>query len=315
MKIVFGGASIGNSDPYKSPSDLETMLTTLKKHNITTIDTAEMYGSSEATLGTLPTDLKSNFTFDTKWVSGWKPGSATKSNVIETAKSSLSKLGVDKVDIFYLHAHDPQVPLEETLAGVNEVYKANTFARFGLSNFLTEAVQQVYDICKANNYVLPSVYQVNYSAVTRIPEDTLFPLLRKLNMAIYAYSPIAGGLLGKSRAQIEAGESRFNANSPASMYHKMYNKPSYLNMLDQWSEIADEVGCSKAELAYRWVAYHSALEAGKGDAVIVGASSLGQLEKTVEGLERGELPEGAAKKVEGLWEVVKGEAPVDNFYM
>lgn len=85
-------------------------------------------------------------------------------------------------------------------------------------------------------------------------------------------------------------------------------------MLDKWSSIADEVGCSRAELAYRWVAYHSALKADLGDGVIVGASSIKQLEGTLEGLEHGPLPQEAAKKIDGLWEGVKGEAPVDNFH-
>lgn len=85
-------------------------------------------------------------------------------------------------------------------------------------------------------------------------------------------------------------------------------------MLDKWSAIADEVGCSRAELAYRWVAYHSALKADLGDGVIVGASSIKQLEGTLEGLQHGPLPNEAAKKINELWEDVKGEAPVDNFH-
>lgn len=225
-RIVFGAASVGNVDAYKTAIELGAVIDILKKHKVNTIDSAELYGASEATIGTLSSSVKNSLVIDTKWIGGWWPGSATKSNIIETGKSSLQKLGVDQVDIFYLHAHDHDTPLSETLAGVNEVYKAGTFKRFGLSNFLTKTVQEVYDICKSNNYVLPTVYQVNYSPVTRIPEDELFPLLRKLGMAIYAYSPIAGGLLAKSRAQIEAGEGRFNAESRGKTYNEMYNRPT-----------------------------------------------------------------------------------------
>ncbi|KAI9870830.1 MAG: Aflatoxin B1 aldehyde reductase member 2, partial [Watsoniomyces obsoletus] len=110
-----------------------------------------------------------------------------------------------------------------------------------------------------------------------------------------------------------AGESRFG-DANFTMYAEMYKKPAYLDLLDKWEKIAEEVGCTKAELAYRWVAYHSALEAEKGDGVIVGASSLKQLEATFEGLEKGPLPGDAAKRIEGLWEGVSHEAPVDNFH-
>ncbi len=312
-KVIYGAAPIGNVEQWKQPADLEALFQVLDKHNSRNLDTAQLYRASEATLGPVLSSSNITFTVDTKWLGGWVPGSATKQNIIDSAKDSLSKLHLKNVDVFYIHAHDSQTPLADTLAGVNEAYKLGLFSRFGLSNYLAAIVQEVYDICESNNYVLPSVYQVNYSAVTRLPEDELFPLLRKLNIAIYAYSPIAGGFLARTRAQIEAGESRFG-DANFTMYAEMYKKPAYLDLLDKWEKIAEEVGCTKAELAYRWVAYHSALEADKGDGVIVGASSLKQLEATFEGLEKGPLPGDAAKKIEGLWEGVRHEAPVDNFH-
>ena len=122
------------------------------------------------------------------------------------------------VDIWYIHAPDTSVSLEDWVPGVNEVYKSGAFSRFGLSNFQAETVQQVYDYCKENDYVLPSVYQGNYSAVARKQDTLLFPLLRKLNMAFYAYSPIAGGFLTKTKQQIEEGVSRFSPDALGGMY-------------------------------------------------------------------------------------------------
>jgi aflatoxin B1 aldehyde reductase len=54
-------------------------------------------------------------------------------------------------------------------------------------------VQQIVNICKEKNYVLPSVYQGNYNSITRRNEEELFPLLRRENISFYAYSPSAGG--------------------------------------------------------------------------------------------------------------------------
>ena len=313
-KVVFGAAVIGNYDPYKTASDLQPLLKTLKSHNVNTLDSAQYYGASEATIGTLSSDVKDSLVIDTKWIGGWSPGFSNKQNIIDTGKKSMETLAVKQVDIFYLHANDPESDLAETCAGVNEVYKTGAFKRFGLSNFLPKTVKEVYDICEKNGYVLPSVYQVNYSAVTRKPEEELFPLLRKLNIAIYAYSPIAGGFLAKTRQQIEAGDGRFNDVAIGGMYKRMYNKPEYLDLLDKWAHVAEEVGCSRAELAYRWVEYHSALSAEKGDACIVGASSVEQLEKTLKGIENGPLPEKAAKQIGDMYESVKHIAPVDNYH-
>jgi aflatoxin B1 aldehyde reductase len=119
-----------------------------------------------------------------------------------------------KVDIFYIHAPDTSVALDDWVPGVQEVYKTGVFSRFGLSNFQADTVQEVYDYCKKNGYVLPTVYQGNYSAVARKQDTLLFPLLRKLGIAFYAYSPIAGGFLTKTKQQIEEGAGRFNKGHP-----------------------------------------------------------------------------------------------------
>ena len=138
-------------------------------------------------------------------------------------------------------------------------------------------------------------------------------MLRELNMCFYAYSPIAGGFLAKTRAQIEEGQGRFNKESLNGMYMEMYNKPSYLKALEKWETIADKEGCSRAELAYRWVAYHSMLSREKGDGIIVGASSTQQLEGTMKGLEKGPLSEDGQKGCDEVWKMVEKEAPTDNF--
>jgi aflatoxin B1 aldehyde reductase len=99
-----------------------------------------------------------------------------------------------------------------------------------------------------------------------------------------------------------------------SVYAGMYGKPSYLEALSEWEQIANEVGCSRAELAYRWVSYNSPLDPKHGDAIIVGASSLQQLEQTIAGLKNGKLPESAAKKIDALWKKIEPEAPLDNYH-
>ena len=94
----------------------------------------------------------------------------------------------------------------------------------------------------------------------------------------------------------------------------MYAKPSYLEALADWEQIANEVGCSRAELAYRWVSYNSPLDARNGDAIIVGASSLQQLEQTIAGLKNGKLPDSAAKKIDDIWSKIEHDAPLDNYH-
>ena len=93
----------------------------------------------------------------------------------------------------------------------------------------------------------------------------------------------------------------------------MYQKPAYLDALDVWEQIAESEGCSKADLAYRWVSYHSPLDAEHGDAIIIGGSKVSQLESSLLGLEKGPLKPATVKAIGELWTTLEHEAPLDNF--
>lgn len=275
------------------------------------VDTAALYGQSEEILGDL--EAGKRFTIDTKLRGGFG-GGASRENVLADFEKSRELLKTD-VDILYLHAPDYKTPLEETLAAVNEVYKSGWFKRFGLSNFKVEDVQRTYDISKEKGYVLPTVYQGNYSAVARKQETLLFPTLRKLGISFYAYSPVAGGFLTKTREQVESGHGRFDPKAMAGeMYKRLYAKPTLLDALDEWGQIANDEGITRAALAYRWVKYNSPLKPEHGDAIIIGASSVEQLEETLDALTKGPLSAQAVQRIEAIWEKVEAEAPLDNMH-
>jgi aflatoxin B1 aldehyde reductase len=218
------------------------------------------------------------------------------------------------VDVFYLHAPPPDtVPLEQVLSGVDEAYNAGLFMRFGVSNFSAEMVQRTYNIAKANGYVLPTVYQGNYNAVARRAENELMPILRRLGISFIAYSPSAGGFLARTREAVLAKEGRFTPDRAMGMYYSQYVQDSFLDALDKWACIAEAEGVSRIELAYRWVRYHSALDGSKGDALIVGASSLDQLRETLGFLGNGPLSAKAVEGIEEIWKIVEKDALRDNF--
>lgn len=181
------------------------------------LDTARLYGDSEEILGNAGAGKR--FTIDTKARGGFNPDGATKANVLGDFKASKDFLGSD-VDIYYIHAPDSKTPLGETLSAIDEINKSGFFKRFGLSNYKAEDVQKVYDHCKEKGYVLPTAYQGNYSAVARKQEELLFPTLRKLGISFYAYSPLAGGFLVKTKEQIQEGAGRFNDQALGGMYKK-----------------------------------------------------------------------------------------------
>lgn len=98
------------------------------------------------------------------------------------------------------------------------------------------------------------------------------------------------------------------------MYLGFYNTPRQVQALAEWQVIAEEAGTSKAALAYRWVTYNSILKPEHGDGIILGASTVQQLEETLKSLEQGPLPESVVTKIDRIWELVKDEAHGDNYY-
>lgn len=184
--------------------------------------------------------------------------------------------------------------------------------QFGISNFSPAQVQEIHAIASSKGYVLPTVYQGSYSLLSRNLEHELFPILRSLSIAFQAYAPIAGGFLVRT--------PEFIANPPdggrwdrktivGRMYHGAFNKPEIIKYLEEYIQLSELTGLGQAELAYRWVRFHSILDGAKGDSIIVGASSPVQLDQTLSFVEKGPLSEAVVGKLEAMWETVKDVAP------
>ena len=157
IEYVFGAGSVRAGRGFGDPDVLSQVFDLLEKNGCKKLDTAALYGESEEYLGRAKAGDK--FILDTKTKGGFAgDGYATKENVVREGNDSKKMLGCN-VDVFYIHAPDGKTPLENTLQGVNEVYKTGFFKRFGLSNYKAEEVEKVYNLCKEKGYPLPTVYQ------------------------------------------------------------------------------------------------------------------------------------------------------------
>lgn len=180
------------------------------------------------------------------------------------------------------------------------------FRRFGLSGFPASEVEAIYNHCVEKGYPVPAVYQGSYNPLNRYKETALLPTLRKLGMSFYAYGPSAGGFLGKTVARAEEMARDIALVSATSRPY--VGNPQFLKVLAKWNVVAQGEGVSGAELAYRWVAYHSALDHDNGDALIIGTSSPEQLEETLNGIEKGPLSDKACAGVHDIWEYIRIES-------
>lgn len=256
------------------------------------------------------------FTIHTK-SPGFEDGCLAKQKVKDSLQESIEKMHLDFVETFFLHSPDPITPIEETLEAVQELYQEGKFKIFGLSNFDACELREAYDICLAKGYVLPTVFQGNYSAVARRAEEELLPLLRTLNMSFWAYSPLAGGFLAKTSDYFKSpvNKGRWNPNTEVGkLYNHLYNKPHLIAALDTWGEAAEKAQCTRAALAYRWIKYHTSLSADLGDAILMGASTVKQVSQTLDCLKDGPLIPEVVQIINEIWDTVKDEAPFDNFH-
>ncbi|KAJ3081345.1 hypothetical protein HK102_002404, partial [Quaeritorhiza haematococci] len=275
---------------------IRKILDTFHAHGHKELDTARMYcnGNTEEVLAELQVQTKTEwgpFSVATK-AYPFQPGMHSKEKLKEQFRASLKALNSKRVDIFYLHAPDHATPFEETLRAVQDLYEEGTFGELGLSNYAAWEVMEIWWICKTNGYVMPTLYQGMYNALTREVERELIPCLRKLNMRFYAYNPLCGGLLTDKPYTIEQGEgnieqgSRFDPKtSQGDRYRQRYWNEVYFTVIENIKKACAKHSIPTASAAHRWMVHHSLLDASRGDGIIIGASSVAHAEQNLKDCE------------------------------
>ena len=212
--------------------------------------------------------------------------------------------------ILYLHRPDRGTPFAETLEAVDKLHKAGKFVRLGVSNFTAFELAEVVMICKYNNWVRPTVYQGMYNCITRNIEAELFTACRRYGLDIVVYNPLAGGLFsGKIKSKdIVPENGRFSNTSEAqgNNYRTRYFRESTFQALQIMEKATEKHGLSMIETALRWTVHHSKLKIKDGnDGVIIGISSVEQLENNLDNLEKGPLPDEVVQAMDEAWQVSK----------
>ena len=320
-------------------ADVEAVLRLGKELGVDELDTARVYlgGNTEIALGQAGSCKQ--FTVATKvfpapagmlgdGVEGFAPKS-----VKQQVQTSLTALQTDCIDLLYLHWPDPNTHLEETLKAINDLHKQGKFRNLGLSNYPAYQIVEIWNDCRTNGYVLPSVAQYPYNPLARTAEAELLPVCRRYGLALFAYNPLAGGLLAgewSSAAETvlyefnilslgkyhqpdeEPDEGRFSNASggiQAVRYRQRYWNNQMFEALRLIRAAADAHGLTMAGATLRWMAHHSMMSEAAGDALIIGCSSQQQLRESLEGLKGGPLPAEVAEAFDSAHGLVTGSEP------
>ncbi len=272
-------------------------------------DTAYVYnnGDSEKFLGNALKQLKIKNRIVATKVNPRITGKLDRDSIQSQFFVSLERLGIEKVDILYLHFPDPETPIHDTFAACAELYQKGYINELGLSNYPAWQVVDICHLCKNQGWLTPSIYQGLYNGLSRNVEPELIPALRELGIRFYTYNPLAGGILaGKYNDIDNITPGRFTHRPN---YKDRYWKKEFFESLKVLNEACELNGISVIEAAFRWLTNHSDHDITAGDGVLIGASSIKQLEQNLKYFNKGKLQNEVLDAFDYAWEISKSESP------
>jgi len=217
------------------------------------IDTAEIYGPflSEEIVGEAIKDRRDQVVVATKFGlishAGDGPGAIDSSaaNVKSAIEGSLKRLGTDRIDLYYQHRVDPNIPIEETAGAVADLIAEGKVLHMGLSEASPATIRRAHAV------VPVSALQTEYSLWTRDIEDEILPLLRELGIGLVPYSPLGHGLLtGQIRTVDDFPDDDWRKTNPRFIGE---NFDRNLRIVDEVRAIGAEIGATPAQTALAWI--------------------------------------------------------------
>ena len=192
--------------------------------------------------------------------------------LLASLDQSLSRMGLDYVDIFYSHRFDPDTPLEETMGALAHAIHSGKALYVGISNYDEEQTRRAYDILKDMGVTL-LIHQPRYNLFDRRPEDGLFDALVELGVGGIVYSPLAQGLATDRYLNGIPADSRVRT---AHWIEEERINDEYLEHARALNDIAIERGQTLAQMALTWTMRHPGVTSA-----LIGASSVAQLEDSL----------------------------------
>jgi aryl-alcohol dehydrogenase-like predicted oxidoreductase len=252
---AIGLGCMGMSDFY-GPSDEATNLRVLNAAldiGINFLDTADMYGvgANERLLAKVLKTRREEVVLATKFGSVRSPEGAflgingTPEYVHAACDASLTRLGVDHIDLYYQHRVDPKVAIEETVGAMADLVKAGKVRHLGLSEASANTIRRAAQVHPI------SALQSEFSLWTRDLEATILPVCEELDIGVVAYSPLGRGFLTgvfKNPEDFDPGDYR--RNNPR---FSSENFASNLQLVELVSQIAREEGYTPAQVALAWL--------------------------------------------------------------
>ncbi|WP_433869131.1 aldo/keto reductase [Saccharopolyspora sp. CA-218241] len=290
------------------------MLDTALDAGITAVDTANGYagGATERMLGELLPSRRDRISLATK--AGMPHPDAGEHSPLSPAglragvDGSLSRLGVDRVDLFYLHQPDRAASLTDTLATIASLVTEGKIGALGVSNFAAWQIAELNQVADEVGAPRPVIAQQLYNLLARRVEEEYVEFADAAGLLTMVYNPLAGGLLtGRHRFGRDPSSGRFADSRLAEMYRERYWDERLFDAIERLTTIADDAGIPLVELSLRWVLGKPATSA-----VLLGGSKVEQLGANIAALGAGPLPPDVVEACDAVGAFLRGPMPAYN---
>jgi aryl-alcohol dehydrogenase-like predicted oxidoreductase len=291
IELIVGAMNFGKrTDEAESHRIVHRAL----ERGVTHFDTANAYtgGLSEEILGRALSGRHEDVVIETKvgllqiggtqsglLQSGGTPEGLSAERIRAVCDESRRRLGVDVLDVYYLHVPDRSVPITESLTAMAELIESGKIRSFAVSNYASWQVLEMIQWCDAHAVPRPLLAQQIYNLLVRQLDIEYLRFAAAYDLITAVYNPLAGGLLTDREvsAQPLAG-SRLDGNA---MYQGRYGSERMRARVREYQALARSLGMSLVDLSYAWLASREGI-----DAIVIGPASVEHLDAAIDACER-----------------------------
>jgi aryl-alcohol dehydrogenase-like predicted oxidoreductase len=279
--LCFGTMSFGGI------ADEETSLAMFQRCRdvgINFFDCANVYndGRAEEILGKCIADNRNEIILTTKVYGAMSDGinnrGLSRRHITMAVEDSLRRLKTDRIEFYFVHAFDPNTPIEETLLAMDDLQRQGKILYPAVSNWAAWQIAIALGISAKESLARFECIQPMYNLVKRQAEVEILPLAESENMGVISYSPLGGGLLTGKYGQ--ATKPEHGRLIEQDNYRRRYAEDSYFKTAERFTQYALEQDIRPASLAVAWVMSNPSITAP-----IIGARNLEQLEPSLSALD------------------------------
>ena len=252
--MMFGG-------PTDEPA-ARRIMARAREQGVNFIDTADAYtgGASEEIVGRFVTQDRSWWVVATKLANPTGPGpnnrGLSRAHIFRAVDASLKRLGLDTIDILYMHKEDPGTPVEEIVHTMADLVRTGRIRHFGVSNHKAWRIAELCRVCDEAGIDRPAVSQPLYNALNRMAEVEHLPACNHFGLGVFPYSPLARGVLtGKYQPGVPPQQGTRAGRQDRRILETEFREES-LQIAQEIAKHARDRGVTPGQFALAWVLYN-----------------------------------------------------------